>query len=351
MTLTLPPTQPPMQPHQDLAHSDLAHQDLADILQTPLRLNAKAGDRVLIITDDKMQEPVWRGLMHAARNLGIEPMLALMEARKMHTSDPVAPICAAALDPATDLVIYLTSTAMAHAPLTDRLLEAGRRFVLMEEVTAAMLAPGGPASADYQAINRLGQKIADIFSAGREVHVTCPNGTDLRARIDGRPGRSISGMPLVMHPSGGGGCAFPDGEAHVCPIEGSGEGRIVFDLTAHSVGRLATPITITVKNGMAVAIEGGPEAAAWREIFATHGDAASFNCPAEIAIGTNPRVTPTGSMRTDKKKYATSHIGLGDTIALGGSCHAALRLEGVISRPCIAVDGQVLTRDGEILID
>lgn len=325
-------------------------QDLAKILQTPLRLNCKAGDRILIITDSAMEEPVWRGLMQAARDLGIEPMLALMEPRKMHTSDPVAAFAAAALDPATDLVIYLTSTAMAHAPLTDRLLESGRRFLLMEEVTSAMLHPDGPAGADYHAINRIGQKIADIFSAGHEIHVTCPNGTDLRARIDGRPGRSISGMPLVMHASGGGGCAFPDGEAHVCPIEGSGEGKIVFDLTAHSVGRLQSPITVTVKNGMAVAIEGGAQAAQWREIFAKHGDPASFNCPAEIAIGTNPLVTPTGSMRTDKKKYATSHIGLGDTIALGGTCHAALRLEGVISQPCITVDGRILTRDGEILI-
>ncbi|SCY84198.1 hypothetical protein SAMN03159391_03336 [Pseudomonas sp. NFACC37-1] len=102
---------------------------------------------------------------------------------------------------------------------------------------------------------------------------------------------------------------------------------------------------------MAVAIEGGEQAAAWREIFAQHGDPESFNCPAEIAIGLNPKVRPTGSMRTDKKMYATSHIGLGDTTALGGTCKAKLRLEGVIREPCISVDGVVITRAGKILLD
>ena len=62
-------------------------------------------------------------------------------------------------------------------------------------------------------------------------------------------------------------------------------------------------------------------------------------------------VRPTGSMRTDKKMYGTSHIGVGDTIALGGTCHAKIRLEGVIKEPEISIDGRVITRGGKILID
>ncbi len=97
-------------------------------------------------------------------------------------------------------------------------------------------------------------------------------------------------------------------------------------------------------------IEGGREAAIWREICEKHGDAASFSCPAEISIGLNPKVTPTGVMPADKKIDATSHIGMGDTVALGGTCPAKLRLEGVISKPEISVDGQTLTRSGKILV-
>lgn len=329
----------------------MPNEGLVRVLETPLRLNAKAGDRIFVMTDTGMEPALWQALSQAARSLGMEPVVSVMEPRKAHATDPVAAVRAGAMDPGNDLVIYLTSTAMAHAPITDDLLASGRRFILMEELTTAMLDPDGPAGADYFEIDRLGQKLATYFTEGSTVRVTCPNGTDLTASIAGRPGRSIAGIPLVMHPSGGGGCAFPDGECHVCPVEGTGQGRIVFDLTAHNVGAIREPITVTVKDGFATAIEGGEEARIWRELFETHGDPNSFNCPAEISIGLNPKVTPMGSMRTDKKMYGTSHIGLGDTLALGGTCNANLRIEGVISQPEISVDGVTLTRGGKILVD
>jgi len=327
------------------------NQDLVKVLETPLKLNATSGERIYIITDTAMEPEVWQALSAAAVNLAMEPTVAIMQPRAFHAQDPVPAIVSGALDPSNDLVIYLTSTALAHAPITDLLIEQERRFLLMEEVTVAMLDQDGPAGADYLALNVLGKKLAEIFTLGKHVTVTCPNGTHLTASIEGRPGRAITGLPVVMRPGGGSGCAFPDGETHVCPVEGTGEGVIVFDMTAHSVGALREPITVTVRNGMAVSIEGGVQAAKWREIFDQHGDAESYNCPAEIAIGLNPKVTQTGSMRTDKKMYATSHIGLGDTTSLGGTCKAKLRLEGVIREPCISVDGVVITRGGKILID
>lgn len=326
-------------------------QSLRRVLQTPLKLNAEAGERVLIITDTAIDPRVWSALQGAAVDLGMEPIVSVITPREAHSTNPPGVICDAALDSRTDLSIYLTSTAMAHAKLTDALIDQRKRFILMEELSADMLGEDGPGSADYPALNRLGLKIAETYTRGDSITVTCPNGTNLTASITDRPGRSISGLPLEMRPGGGIGCAFPDGEAHVCPVEGTGNGRIVFDLTAHSTGLLDEPIVIEVENGRAISIEGGRGAQIWRDILARFADDNNYNCPAEIAIGLNPKVTPTGKMRTDKKMYGAVHIGLGDTIALGGTCHARLRLEGVISKPEVSVDGQLLTRDGKILID
>lgn len=325
--------------------------EIAKVFQTPLKLNAKAGDKILIMTDTGMDPLLWQGLATACACLDMEPVVTIMTPRAHHAANPATPAMCAALDPEVDLVIYLTSTAMAHAKITEDLVEAGKKFILMEELTVAMLAPGGPAWADYEAMNRLGQKIAKVYTEGRTVRVTCPNGTDLTVSIEGRPGRSIAGMPLALHPGKGGGCAFPDGEAHVCPVEGTGEGRVVFDLTAHSVGLLKEPMILTIEKGMVTKVEGGPQADIWRSILEKAGDIGSYNCPAEVSIGLNRNVVPTGSMRTDKKMYATSHIGVGDTVVLGGTCHAKLRLEGVIRQPEISVDGFTLTRGGRILID
>lgn len=330
---------------------DLAH--LTKVLRTPLELNEiQPGDRVMVLTDTGMEPILWQALQAAITEMGGEPLIAIMNARETHSTNPPHPFMAAAFDPETRLCMYLTSTAMAHSKFNDEMQDHGKSIVLMEELTTAMLQPGGPATANYHALNRLGEKLAKIFTEGESIRVTCPNGTDLTAGIKGRIGRSIAGLPFRMgRRSGGSGCAFPDGETHVCPEEGTGEGRIVFDLTAHSTGLLEEPIVLTVEKGFVTKIEGGRGAQIWRDLLDKYADPGNYNCPAEIAIGLNPRVTPTGSMRTDKKMYGASHIGIGDTIALGGTCHARLRLEGVISQPEISVDGQVLTRGGDIIVD
>lgn len=324
--------------------------DLIKMLRTPLELNARAGDKILIITDTAIEPVLWQALAAAANTMGIEATIAIMTPRATHALNPTSAICQAAKDPETDIVVYMTSTALAHSPLNAELLDIGKRHILMEELTTSMLKPDGPAGADYKAMNVLGKKVEEIFSRGKFIHVTCPNGTDLTASIEGRPGRAIAGTIFRMRDNGAGGCAFPDGETHICPVEGTGQGRVVFDLTAHSVGALKDPIVLTIENGFVIKIEGGPQADAWKRILETHGDAASYNAPAEIALGLNPNVRPTGVMRTDKKMYGTAHIGLGDTVTLGGTCHAKLRLEGVISKPKIVVDGKTVAENGKILV-
>lgn len=326
--------------------------DIVNVLSTPLRLNAKAGERIVILTDTRMEPELWQGMATAARMLDMEATVAIMTPRAAHGHDPDPALMAAALDPATDLAIYMTSTALAHAPMTQEMIARGKRFILMEELKTSMLGQDGPATADYPAMDVLGQKLAAIMSDGQTMRVTCPNGTDLTASIDGRPGRSIAGRHFPMDlETGGGGCAFPDGECHVCPVEGTGEGRVVFDLTAHSVGALKEPLILTIEKGWVTRIEGGQGADIWNRVLQTHGDRGSYNAPAEISIGLNPKVIPAGVMRTDKKMYGTVHVGIGDTVSLGGTCHAKLRLEGVIRFPEVSVDGQTLTRGGRILID
>lgn len=324
--------------------------EIMKAVRVPLELNAKAGDKVLIITDTRIEPEVWTAMAAAANELEMEASVALMTPRKAHGYNPTTPIVNAARDPELKLIIYLTSTAMAHTTLSEEIIESGKAFILMEEVTSDMLLQGGPAYADYTAMGKMGNEVAELFTQGSQIRVQSALGTDLTASIVGRPGRNVSGKVPIMSESGGGGCAFPDGEVHVCPLEGTGEGVIVFDTTAHSVGLLKEPIRLIVERGMVTKIEGGIEAEIWRQIFTKYGDPNSYNCPAEIAIGTNPNVTITGSMRTDKKCYGATHIGVGDTIVIGGTCRAKLRLEGVIKEPIISVDGCILTSGGKILV-
>ena len=132
---------------------------LIEIMRTiriPLNLNAKAGDKIFIITDTRMNPLLWQARAAAANEMGMEPTVSIMTPRRAHGYDPTSPILHAVRDPDIDLCIYLTSTALAHAPVTDELLRTGKRFILMEELTPEMLQTGGPADADYVAMNVLG---------------------------------------------------------------------------------------------------------------------------------------------------------------------------------------------------
>ncbi len=317
----------------------------------PFERNTKPGDKVMIITDTKIDSDVWGALAAAGNEYGVEVTIVMMTPRQAHGYDPTTPIMYAARDPDLKCIIYLTSTALAHASITEKITKAGKNCILMEELTPEMLMQGGPAVADYNAMEVIGDKVEKVFKAGKRIHVQSEFGTDLTAVIEGRPTLLETGKIRRIAGRKGGLCAFPDGEVNTCPLEGTGEGLLVFDMTAHSVGALKQPIRCTVKKGMVTKIEGGAEAAKWREILETYGDPNSYNCPAEIAIGLNPKVTPTGIMRTDKKMYGGSHIGLGDTIILGGTCEANLRMEGVIRQVHIEVDGRVVAHGGKIVLD
>ena len=58
---------------------------------------------------------------------------------------------------------------------------------------------------------------------------------------------------------------FPTGEFNVAPVEGTANGKLVIDLTMHHLGRLRSPIELTVENGRVTKIEGGADARILRD--------------------------------------------------------------------------------------
>lgn len=54
----------------------------------PLEMNAKLGDKILIIADTSTEPAVWQVLMANAYQMGMEPTLALITPREHHQADP-----------------------------------------------------------------------------------------------------------------------------------------------------------------------------------------------------------------------------------------------------------------------
>jgi len=320
--------------------------ELMKYCRTPFELNAKPGDKILIVTDTSQEELVWQALAAAGTEKDCEVTVGMMPPRIRHHAEPTAPIAEAMKK--ADINLLATTKAMGATQASGNALKAGASRILMEEVSVSNLTTGGATLTvdEYRAMFQFGQEIRRAWEAGNKVHVTSELGTDLRCEIrDPKTGKvkthNVAGI-LEERP---GNCAFPDGECGTTPIAGTGEGTIVWDTTVHYPrGLLKEPIKITVRKGRVVGIDGGVEAKQFEEYVKTYGDHTSYECPSEIAIGMNPLAAPTGVVRTDKKLLGGVHIAMGYYYA------GPLHLDGIIRYPTITVDDKVLVEKGKINI-
>jgi leucyl aminopeptidase (aminopeptidase T) len=51
----------------------------------------------------------------------------------------------------------------------------------------------------------------------------------------------------------------------------------------------------------------------------------------------------------DEKVAGTVHVALGNNVGMGGTVDVPIHLDGVIRRPTLRVDGQVVVDDGKLV--
>lgn len=314
--------------------------ELMRYARVPIELNGKPGEEVLLLADTDTDPLVYEALAAAAYEMGMEPNVMIMVARPVHGNEPTKTVARAMLG--TDLLICVNSTAMTHTDAVRRALKAGVKYISMPGITVDMLTKGA-ATADYQEVQRVTQKVAEVLSRGKTVRITCPNGTNVSMSIEGRSAFALAG---VFQP--GTIACFPDGEAAIAPVEGTCQGKIVFDLSMHSLGRLEEHIILKVEHGRVVSIDGGRQADQLKEILETKGDENSYLI-GELAVGTNPKARVVGNVSEDKKRLGSVHIAMGDNYTLAGNVRSKTHLDGVISKPTLIVDGVTLIEDGKPL--
>jgi leucyl aminopeptidase (aminopeptidase T) len=198
-----------------------------------------------------------------------------------------------------------------------------------------------------------------LLDGATGVHVTAPNGTDVRVSLEGR--KPIHVTPIVR---GGEVMAFIPywGEVAFAPVETEGEGRIVFDgaLLGTGVGpheegappaarrirqgvrtaMTGTPVTIELRKGRAVEVSGGAEADGIRRLFE---EIPGADVIAEFAYGTSPRSQPATAGR-----LGTAHFAFGDNLMYGGVNACAMHQNGVVQDASIQIagTGDWILRDG-----
>ena len=192
-------------------------------------------------------------------------------------------------------------------------------------------------------LRRRGHAIAAVLDAGSEATITCANGSDLRMSLRGRQAIPDAGELTRRGAFGN----LPCGEGFISPDDADCEGILVIDGTIANVGIPAEPVRMTVSGGRLVEAS-GPEGAALLELLGAHGPEGTTI--AELGIGTNERAQLTGQIIEDEKLLGTAHVAFGASEAIGGRVQVPVHLDSVVMRPVVAVDGQVIVREGELLL-
>ncbi|MDY6965574.1 MAG: aminopeptidase [Halobacteriota archaeon] len=210
---------------------------------------------------------------------------------------------------------------------------------------------------DYEDVYRLSREITNFLAKSKEIHITSKQGTDLTASIEGiwaveGPYKWVGGIVREA----GEVAQFPDGEAWGGPREGTANGVLVIDGAisreiCNNPEGPDEPLKITVEEGKVVNVEGGKEAGEVRKLIDTYPGADNLS---EIAIGTNRFAEFMGHCDAwDKKVAGGIHVAIGENtwqIYPYGTVDCAIHLDMVIRRSTVEVDGDLILRDGKLLL-
>lgn len=302
----------------------------------------KPGEKVVISTDTNKLR-IAEALAAATVAAGGIPVIVVITPPGVHGAQPPAPVVAACRE--ADVFFLPTSFSQTHTDARIEAIKNGARGATMCDVTEDALCTGAILG-DFEECDRVGRKLGSILARTREVRIRTERGTDIRGIVSGRPVQYETG--LFREPGQFG--AFPDSEINISPIEGTAEGVIVADVRVMSVGvTRQEPITIKVKDGIIVGIEGGSLAEDFKEVLAALKDDTAYNI-AEFAIGLNPAARLYCTNLEDLGRLGNAHVGIGSNYSIGGKVKAPCHIDAIFKDAVIEFDGRVVVDKGKVLV-
>lgn len=313
-------------------------QELDRAVRTVLRdcLRIEPGEEVLVICNP-VTEDIGALMRIEAEGDGAFATLAVISELDSNGAEPPTPVAAAMV--AAEVVLAPTIQSLSHTNARRAATQAGVRIATLPGVTEDMLAR--LMNADMRTLRRRGAAIAAALRSGEEARITCQHGSDLRLGLKDRIPIADAG---VLNAPGAFG-NLPCGEAFVAPT--TAEGTLVVDGSIAGVGKVETPVELTVRDGHLTDAT-GPEGATLLEMLTMHGEDGTN--VAELGIGTNEEATLTGNILEDEKILGTAHVAFGASAAIGGTVQVPVHLDCVIVEPTVEVDGKEIVRGGQLLI-
>ncbi|WP_028549010.1 aminopeptidase [Paenibacillus sp. UNC451MF] len=298
-------------------------------------LGLQEKESFLIVTDDVKKE-LAEAVYEAGKQLGAEAMMVVMKERLKSGEEPPAAISIAMEN--ADVVLCITQHSLTHTQARKNAAKAGARLATMPGITEDMFLEGAIA-ADYSQVKQLTNEVTELLTKGSRVRIE-KDGYALSFSIAERQGIPSTGVYVNPGESGN----LPSGEAYIAPVEGSGSGQIQIDGSIAGIGKLSSPVLLTVEQGRIVQAE-GQEAEPLLRILGD-GDGRQLG---EFGIGTNNKARITGVVLEDEKVYGTIHVAFGSNNTFGGTISAGVHIDGVVTKPNVFIDDVLIMDQGKFI--
>jgi hypothetical protein len=204
---------------------------------------------------------------------------------------------------------------------------------------------------DYASLQAKGEQVKTAI-AGNEVHLTNPNGTDLKLRIEGRPVYVSDGVispedlqkgsPFVS-------VYLPAGEVAVTPVEGTAEGKVVVDRDFFE-GKEIQNLTITFVAGKITGMTGsGPGFDAFKADYDARGPGKEIFGFIDFGINPNVKLSPASKLGNWVPAGSVT-VGSGNNTWAGGDNSVSYGWTGFLPGSTVKIDGKVIVENGQLKV-
>lgn len=326
-----------------------------------LVLEARAGESILIVTDDVRIE-VAEAFAQAAIELGLWTRMVVLETQegifKKTPPKHLVEIINAPNQP--DIFVNILRGMAEETPFRIATVKLetrkGRsRLGHCPGITKDMLTEGALSLSreENAEMQNNARALLAMLQDVESVHVIAPAGSNFTLNVKGRTWFSdtfINWKDMKW-------MNLPTGEVLVGPVETGMQGTLVCDLAVGGIGPLKSPICISVKDGKVVKIEGADKAAVQRVLDTQATDTMAKHI-GEFAFGLNPKARIIEEFLESEKVGSAIHVAFGSNIDYPGIAanNSATHQDFLVDKPTVTVtytDGRTRTlmENGKLVLD
>lgn len=302
----------------------------------------RKGETVCILADEAIQSQLTESLIEASEDAGAETHLLKVKSRDLESNTTLD-----AISKYSVIFVLTGNHAVLSVVSKDKALAAGARMLEFAHASVDVATETIPI--DHEKISRDAERVIEIITKGKEIHITSPRGSDLTFSTYGQVASCGYGRTGFAANRAGAYMEIPYGSVHAPPVEDFGDGSLVIDTTTWLFGRISEPFKLVVKGGRLTEVVGEGREATWlrnvlKEPFQY------VNRLAEFIVGLNPNATHDRYMPEGEKVRGSIGMDVGYESGIADMQIGKHTDIGSARNPTVTVDGETLIENGRLLI-